>query len=174
METQSNPNDFKVVQFQNTTNFDFTPEMGCMYDSRPVFGISGEACIKAGETMTLPYHIGMLLAQNLAKAVMVRQAPVADTPGVPTGVPLWDTAKLESLKNSYIKELYSEQKPIAQTETDRLIATVIPPTANPAAPLVFQDKGDVLAELERRNIPHDKRKSKIELEKLLQNPVEQK
>ena len=37
----SNPNDFKVVEFINSTDFNFTPEMGCMYDGRPIFGISG-------------------------------------------------------------------------------------------------------------------------------------
>lgn len=202
MENVSNPNDFKVVQFHNSTDFDFTPELGCMYDSRPIFGISGAPCIKAGETITLPYHVGNQLATNLAKALMTKNAPVTDVAGIPTGVPLWNTTQLEEKKQSFLKELYSEVRPVAQTETDKLMAkveeykklvedalgqrsatgeantasdpattgdaTVIAPAGTTDAPITFQDKADVLAELEKRNIPHDKRKNKVELEKLLQ------
>lgn len=67
----SNPNDFKVVEFVNSTNFDFTTDMGCMYDGRPIFGMSGFAGIKAGERLSLPYHIGQQLAVNLAKQSLI-------------------------------------------------------------------------------------------------------
>ncbi len=222
--TVSNPNDFKVVEFHNSTDFDFTPEMGCMFDSRPISGMTGKAGIAAGESITLPYHVGRRLAENLAKQVMVRRAPTVDAAGIPTGVPLWDSVALENLKKSYFKELYSESKPIAQTETDRLMAKVEEykqmveklldqkPTQQVAAPVQqaqptvaptvvtesnpvtvpetgtenngnvipdvpntpstgneFQDKQDVIAELEKRGIKHDKRKSKSDLEALLKN-----
>lgn len=120
----SNPNDFKVVDFTNKTDFDFTPEMGCMFDSRPIFGTSGSQGIKAGESIKLPYHIGHRLAVNLAKAVMTRKAPVKDPDGVPTGVPLWDETALRNLKNTFIADLYTEAKPIAETEVDRLMKKV--------------------------------------------------
>lgn len=186
----SNPNDFRVVDFTNRTNFDFTSEMGCMFNGNPIFGVSGEAGIKAGESLKLPYHVGQRLATNLAKAAILRQAPAVDPAGIPTGVPLWDAAKLESLKNSFITDLYSQQKPVAQTETERLMQMVtelnkvvedaglkkkeeVAPAEAVAAPeaseapKVYQDKQEVILELEKRGIKHDKRKGKEDLEKLL-------
>lgn len=211
-QPSSNPNDFKVVELHNSTDFDFTPDMGCMFDSRPISGVRIAAGIAAGETVMLPYHVGHRLAVNLAKAVLTRQAPKVDPQGVPTGVPLWSAERLEELKNSFLKDKYSEAKPIGMTETDRLMAKVeeykqlvekalaqpgaVPtapaptpaPATAPVAPapsatdpvantpevkdpevpkVVFQDKAEVIAELEKRNIQHDKRKSKADLEKLL-------
>lgn len=178
----SNPNDFKVVDFTNKTDFDFTPEMGCMFDSRPIFGILGVSGIKAGESIKLPYHIGHRLATNLAKAVMTRQAP-PDQPGVPTGVPLWNESKLLALKNSFITDLYSEAKPIAETEVDRLINKVAElnklveenivrkvdetPAIVESTPGIYKDKAEVIAELTKRNISFDARQSKANLEKLI-------
>lgn len=176
-----NPNDFKVVVFNNATEFDFTPEMGCMYDSRPIFGISGNS-IAPGESMTLPYHVGHRLAENLAKYVLNQGSsknPKLDAQGQPMVAAIWDTERLERLKNTYLKELYSQERPIAQSETDRLMAEVeklrnfvtekmgesqsgqLPSTTG------YQDKAQVIAELEKRGITHDKRKSKADLEKLL-------
>lgn len=186
----SNPNDFKVVDFTNKTNFDFTPEMGCMFDSHPIFGISGAKGIKAGESIKLPYHIGHRLATNLAKAVMTRRAPTLDPAGIPTGVPLWSEAALTELKSSFITDLYSEARPIAETEVDRLmkkvnelntlVQSVLPKEAvseavKPAEAQAsvstdasaYQDKAEVIAELTKRNVAHDPRQTKAELEKLL-------
>lgn len=206
----SNPNDFKVVDFTNREDFTFTPEMGCMYDGRPIFGITGAPGINGGESMKLPYHVAQRLAVNLAKAVMVRNAPATDAPGNPVGKPLWDSVALEARKNSYLTDLYVEEKPVAMSETDKLMAKVeeykkmvevligenktglapiIDGVQYPARPVTkvvgddnapsdltpvgkqgYQDKAEVIAELEKRNIPHDKRKGKDFLEKLLNTP----
>lgn len=184
----SNQNDFKVVSFHNSTDFDFTPEMGCMFDGRAINGVSGTIGIAKGEKMTLPYHIGHRIAINLAKAVMTRSAPTVDPAGIPTGVPIWDEVKLEALKNSFITDLYADAKPVAMTETDKLMAKVeelrkfveqnvqtntpeiteVESTEKVASQQgVYLDKQDVIAELEKRGIPHDKRSKKDELEKLL-------
>lgn len=227
-QQNSNPNDFKVVDLKNSTDFDFTPDMGCMYDSRPISGIRIPSGIAAGETVTLPYHVGHRLAVNLAKAVLTRQAPSVDAAGIPTGVPLWDPARLEGLKNSFLTDKYTEARPVAQTETDRLMErveaykklvenvvgkdavdavdagltpaaavesapapaaapvapavaevapAVVPPVSEaPKAPespapngITYQDKQEVIAALEALKIPHDKRKNKADLEKLLPN-----
>lgn len=176
----NNQNDHKVLSFQNSTEFDFTPDMGAMYDGRPVNGKSGKPGIESGETVILPYHIGNQLALNLAKMVSLNTAPKKDADGIPTGVPLWDTDKLEKLQLSFIKDLYTEDKPVAMTETDKLMAKVeeykamvdklIPNVEEKAVAsekTEFQDKQEVIAELEKREIVHDKRKSKDELVKLL-------
>lgn len=120
----SNPNDFKVVQFHNKTDFAFTPEMGCMFDGRPISGITGAPGVSAGESLTLPYHIGHRLAINLAKIVKLRRAPLADEPNNPVGKPLWGEEDLENVKNSFLTDLYTEAKPTPVTETDRLMAKV--------------------------------------------------
>lgn len=190
--TVNNQNDFKVVEFHNSTDFTFTPEMGCMYDGRPISGISGSVGIKEGETTTLPYHIAHRIAENLAKYVLINGSsknPPKDSEGNPIIAAIWDSTRLDAIKNSYLKDLYVEEKPIAQTETDRLmakveeykamvdklvekdagpvVAPVSTPEASVAGALVFQDKQDVIKELERLNIAHDKRKSLAELSKLL-------
>ena len=123
-----NPNDYKVVEFHNSADFTFTPEMGCMFDGRPIFGITGAPGINTGESMTLPFHVGNILATNLAKAVMVRQAPVDTMATINQGgslaKPLWSTERLDELKKSFLKELYTEARPIQETETDRLMRKV--------------------------------------------------
>lgn len=176
----SNPNDFKVVTFQNKSDLDFTPELGCMYDSRPIFGASG-ASIKPGESVVLPFHIGNLLAKNLAKAVLNAQA-TQDKPGIPTGIALWDNDGLSKLQQSFLVEMHTEEKPAEMSETDKLMAKVeeykslvdklIPQKEEPTeaeAPEVstYKDKAEVIAELKKRDIKFDARKSKADLEKLL-------
>lgn len=182
----TNPNDFKVVDFTNSTDFTFTPAMGCMYDGRPIFGITGAPGINAGESLKVPYHIGHRLATNLAKKVMIDKAP-ADAVGVPTGVPLWNSEGLESLKNSFLTELYSEERAVSMSETDKLmakveeykkmvetlIATGVAPQQTSETVIgnesngLYQDKADVIAELVKRDIKFDARKNKAELEKLI-------
>lgn len=200
----SNPNDFKVVEFFNSTDFDFTPELGAMYDGRALF-------VGSGERKQFPYHVGHRLAENLAKAVLIKGAPLHDpNANNPTGTPLWGEEKVKQLKDSFLKELYVETAPIAQSETDRLmskvadleklfekekadkmqkgepvkdtihtVAELVDPGTNlnpgqtaptPVAadkPKVYQDKQEVMAELEKRGITHDKRMGKSNLEKLL-------
>lgn len=172
-DAHTNPNDYKVVEFHNSTDFDFTPELGAMYDSRPFF-------VKSGEKRQLPYHVGHRLAENLAKQVMLKKAPLHDpTANNPTGTPLWGTEALESIKNSFLTNLYTEEKPIAKSQTDLLMEKVAQlekmiqtpkeePKASTETPSAdFQDKQQVIAELDKRGIKHDKRKNKAELEKLL-------
>ena len=190
---QSNPNDYKVVTLTNKETFGFTPDLGCMYDGRPIFGTSGASGIQPGESVTLPYHVGNLLALNLAKAAMMRRAPTIDAAGIPTGVPLWDEVKLLALKGSYLTELYVEEQPAMVTETDRLMAKVeeykamveklIPkqeedksPESNPSEPeevlastssKAYLDKAEIIAELTKRGIKHDPRSTRDSLKKLL-------
>ncbi len=186
----SNPNDFKVVEFFNSTNFDFTPELGAMFDGRALF-------VGSGEKKQFPYHIGHRLAENLAKAVLIKGAPLHDPASLnPVGTPLWGDEGVRKIKNSFLTELYTDEKPIAQTETDRLMARVaqleelfakkqavevaegkfekpavqtvqeiVAPSLS--KPKSYQDKAEVIAELEKKGIAHDKRQSKAALEKLL-------
>lgn len=196
-DTVSNPNDYKVVTFHNSTDFGFTPDMGCMYDGRVINGRQGGPGINAGESMTLPYHIGHRLAVNLAKIVMIRgDKPTLDAQGHPMIKAIWNDVELERLKNSFITELYSEDKPATMSETDILMAKVEEmkktmdilmaksETPKEETPVVnsgtvtstepvqteqkaYQDKQEVIAELTKRNIKFDARQNKANLEKLL-------
>jgi len=183
-----NPNDFKVVSFHNPTTYAFTPEMGCMYDSKPIHGKDGIPGIAPGETLILPYHVGQQLAKNLAKRILnTSPAATVDPSGIPTGVPIWSEARLEEEKSKLIKELYTEEKPVQQSETDKLMAKVDEYKAmveklmsgetstkeeeiiqaEVSGKTVYVDKQEVIQELEKREIKHDKRQSKESLEKLL-------
>lgn len=176
------PNDYKVVEFHNSQDFDFTPELGAMYDGRPLF-------VGKGERRQFPFHIGNRLAENLAKAVMVKGAPAHNPDDRnPTGTALWNDDKLAKLKESFMTELYTDETPIAQSQTELLMAKVAeleklvkkdespakesssesaPETQEPEPPKTYRDKQEVIKELEARGISHDKRKGKEELEQLL-------
>ncbi len=120
----SNPNDFKVVTFHNSTEFGFTPDMGCMFDGRAINGNGGPG-IQVGEKKMLPYHIGHRLAINLAKRVLnTSPSATVDAAGIPTGVPVWDPERLKNLALTFITEEYSEDKPAQESETDKLMAKV--------------------------------------------------
>lgn len=183
----SNPNDFKVVDFVNNTDFDFTPAMGSMYDSRPIFGMTGIAGIAAGERISLPYHIGHQLALNLAKQCLIRKALPHDPKDAnPTGTPLWNEEGIEIMKNSFLTELYTNEKPVAMSETDKLMAQVaelnklvrdnLPNmkkdsdenvTVETAGSSIYKDKAEVIAALKAKGITYNARDSKATLEKLL-------
>lgn len=178
-EQHSNPNEYKVVSFHNSTDFRFTPEMGCMYNGRAVNGADNEPGIAAGETRLMRYDMGQQLALNLAKAVMLRSAPKTDVANAPQGVSLWSEDGLLKLKASFVSEVYSEERPKAMSEADMLFQKMeelnklqakleqklgeVETTTSSN----YQDKAEVIAELEKRGIQHDKRKNKAELEKLL-------
>jgi hypothetical protein len=187
----SNPNDFKVVEVFNSTDFDFTPELGCMYDGKPLL-------LNSGEKRQYPYHVGYLLATNLAKAVLIKGAPLHDpNANNPVGTPLWGDDGIEKMRNRFMTELYSESRPVQQSQADILMAKVaeleklfkekqaketvsvaptevdsaekpVTPTDSPKSDKkVYLDKAEVIAELTKRGIAHDKRQGKDTLEKLL-------
>ncbi len=177
--TVSNPNDFKVVSFHNKEAFGFTPEMGCMYNGQGINGITGAPGVNAGESLTVPYHIGQQLAINLAKVALTRSAPAIDPAGIPTGVPLWDTVKLNNLKNSYLTELYTEARPMQITDADKMMAKLeeykkMTEALTSKVDAIAQSKIEtpvttqtVIAELTKRGIKFDARQNKENLTKLL-------
>lgn len=102
------PNEFKVVSVKNITDFDFTPELGCMFDGRPLF-------VAAGETRNFPFHVGNKLAENLAKQILLRRSPSVDVQNDqknPIGTVLWGDGDIDKLKAEIMKELYTEEAPL--------------------------------------------------------------
>lgn len=173
-------NDFKIVTFKNISNFDFTPVLGAMYDSRPIFGKTGSKSIVPGEEIMLPYHVGFRLAVNLAKAIFMKAvpAPEYEKGSDKTEKPVYNDETLaEKVKEILIGE-YQEERPIAESETDKLIRkyeelnTLVQTLKGDqkVTPAGYKDKKEVITELEKRGIKHDPRKSKADLEKLLSSP----
>lgn len=150
-----NPKDFVVVSFRNNADFGFTPEMGCMYDGRPIHGAQGGPGINIGESMTLPYHVGRQLAVNLAKIVKIRRSPAQDTSA--TGLaaiakPLWNDEDLETTTQSFLTELYTEERATPKSQTDllmekveeykKMVEQLLPPTP---APVIAEAPAEVVS-----------------------------
>ncbi len=170
--------DFKVVTLKNISDFDFTPVLGAMFNSRPIFGKTKSGCIAVGEELNFPYHIGKRLAINLAKQILVRQIPPPEygkgDPAQQGVIGSFGDEQVSTLVAKIFISEYQEEKPIKETETDILMRKfeelnkqVAELKSEKVSPDGFKDKQEVIAELEKREIPHDKRKNKAELEKLL-------
>ncbi len=169
-------NDHKVVTFKNISTFEFTPALGAMFNSRPIFGKAKEGCIGIGEELFFPYHVGYRLAVNLAKQMLVREdKPVVYGEGDPArSSALFGEEQISKLLPQILVGEYQEEKPIKESETDILMKkfeelnkTVESLKSGSVSSVGYQDKQEVIAELEKRGVVHDKRKSKAELEKLL-------
>lgn len=175
-----NENDYKVVTFKNISDIDFTPVLGAMFDSKPIFGKTKEGCIAAGEELYFPYHVGKRLAINLAKHILLKRMPL---PEVGKGDPsqLGSSAsitdeKIDEIVSKILVGEYAEEKPMKETETELMMKkfeelnkTVEALKGTKVASEGYQDKKEVIEELERRGIEHDKRKSKDILEALLKD-----
>lgn len=170
--------DFKVVTFKNISDFDFTPVLGAMFNSRPIFGKTKAGCIAVGEELNFPYHIGRRLAINLAKQILVKQIP---DPVYGTGDPAQQNSKLafgDEQINAICAKIfvgeYQEEKPVKESETDILLRKfeelnkqVAELKAEKVSPEGFKDKKQVIEELTKKGITFDARKNKADLEKLL-------
>lgn len=169
-------NDYKVVKFKNISDFEFTPTLGAMFNSSPIFGRVKKHCIDIGEELSFPYHVGRRLAINLAKQILLKKdKPQEYGVGDPArSSALFGDEQIEELVKSILISEYQEEKPIKETETDILLRKfeelnkeVASLKSEKVTPEGYQDKQQVIAELEKRGIAHDKRKNKSELEKLL-------
>lgn len=171
-------NDHKIVRFTNISYFDFTSEMGAMYGGVPYF-------VPAGKSMLMPMPIGDHLATHLARQIILQKAPIRDekeTDGKGSDRKLWDENVINGLKAKIVTEQYEEERLAPTSEADRIKQKVedlnrnFPPEVKlasdpskdgPDAPSRFQDKADVIAELNKRGIKFDARGNKAKLEVLL-------
>lgn len=171
-----NENDIKVVTFKNISSIEFTPVLGAMFNSRPIFGKIEAGKIMPSEELLFPYHIGRRLAINLAKLMLVRELPAPDHgKGDPSVVQKgFGDEEVKNLVNLILISEYKEEKPIKESETDILLKkfeelnkTVEDLKGAKIASEGFKDKKQVIEELTKKGITFDARKSKAELEKLL-------
>lgn len=152
----------KVVRVTNISNFDFTPEMGAMYDGRPF-------PLRAGESNLYPYVIGEHIARHLARQIKLKDAPVRDASeldGRGNDQPLWSLADENALKAAIMSDSYTEEV----STTPKSAADILVDQANALnqqGPSSYKDKAEVIKELTRRQIPFNARDTKANLEKLL-------
>lgn len=156
----------KIFRLTNKTDFDFTPAMGAMYG-----GIAYP--IPAGKSLLAPKPMAKLLAKHLARQVFIKKAPIRDekeTDGKGTDRALWTEEDIQRTAEKFLADEYEEAKPEPQSEAQRMAEKVrllneAFPTSSPSS--TVRDKAEVIAELEKKGIPHDKRSTKEKLEALL-------
>jgi len=176
-----NPKENSVARFTNITDHAW---------SHPFGGVP--YAFEAGESRLMPFPVVEHLAKHLAMHIFItgdRSAQTYDgsdaTQG--SGAPLWNEESLAKLQATIISETFDMEKPKVKTEMelmqeqiDKLNASIglkedVVEPLTPEAPLTppltaegFKDKSEVIAELQKRNIPFDARGSKATLEKLLE------
>lgn len=161
----------KIVRFTNIAAFDFLPEMGAMYGGIPYF-------VARGKSLLMPLPIGRHLAKHLARQIMLQKAPSRtekELDGKGSDRKLWDARGVDELMAKIITEVYEEEAPKVLSEAEiqaKRIADLNKGEADDGQPGIgspssYKDKAEVIAELKKREIPFDARKSKADLEKLL-------
>lgn len=181
-----NESDYKIVRVTNISDFDFTGELGARFGGRDFF-------VPVGGSILTPLTIGNHLATHLARQILIRKSPIRDAnqvDGRGSDRPLWDDAIIGELKAKIMVEVYEEEKKTPQTEADRLAAkvaelnkvvaveatavggnvdasTIVPVEDSSSSAVVYKDKAEVIAELQKKNVSFDARASKSKLEELL-------
>lgn len=173
-----NPKDLTVVRITNISNFDFTGELGARYG-----GI--DYPLRAGASKLMPFGVADHLATHLARQIMLTDAPTRDDnhedgrggESKRSDRKLWDEAGVEELKKRIITEGYDEEMVAPKSEAEVMkaridamnkdfpYASTTPESSTTSA--VYQDKAEVIAELNKRGIKFDARSNKEKLEELL-------
>lgn len=183
-----NDKEYRIVRITNIAPFDFTGELGARFGGT-------NFPILAGESKLFPLYLGEHLAMHLARQIIIQKAPIRDekqTDGKGTDRPLWDEAGIKELTKKIMVEVYQEDKPPIVSEADAIVnrvkdlnktvagmeeENVKTPAGNvqfagamdenQSSDVVYQDKGEVIAELDKRGIKYDPRSSKAMLESFL-------
>ncbi len=149
----------RIVRFTNITNEDFTHS----YHAQPF-------TVKANETLLFPYDLGRLLAKHLARKILFA--------GLSRDKLVMDRAPYSGDdENSLIAKIMSDaahmpvspqlsEAQIVRKRVDELNANP-PEGADPQAVKDGRTKADVIAEMEKLNLPVDKRSSMAKLEETL-------
>jgi hypothetical protein len=179
--TQMNDSDYKIVRITNISDFDFTGDIGARFAGRDFF-------IPAGGSLLVPQTVGDHLAMHLARQILIRKAPTRDAnqlDGKGSDRPLWDDSAIDEIKAKIMVNVFEEEKKNPLSEAERLAQRVdelnkavtieggnadasgITPTDVNNSALVYKDKAEVIAELEKKGASFDARLSKAKLEELL-------
>ena len=178
-----NENDLKIVRVTNIADFDFTGDLGARYGGR-------DFIIHAGKSLLVTLTIGDHLAKHLAQQILLRRAPGrtdAELAGKGSFTPLWDDNVIADLKKKIISEVYEQEKPVVLTPEEQIqkkvdqmnhaekeiekeaaggniSAASIEMSEEQTGPVIYRDKADVIAALEKKGVKFDARASKDSLE----------
>lgn len=160
-------NETKILKVTNITNFDFTPDMGAMYDGH-------QYPLRAGKSLLAPFTVANHLAKHLARQIVIQEAPIRDekeTDGNGKDRPLFTEESIEIIKGKILSEAYEEEKaPViseSQARADKMAELNDVADPEVKAGKGYKDKAEVIAELEKREIPFNARLGKAKLEELL-------
>lgn len=172
----SDPNAGKVVTFTNLSDSDFTHS----FSGTPYF-------VPAGATLQFPYHLGKHLATHLSRKMLISQDkgatqydPKDATSANGNGTVLWNEETEGKLVDRILGEVYTHEIEKPKTELELLKEKVAElnkfnqeflkgnnmPSEGSEKPVdeSFKDKGEIIAELKKKGLTVDARKSKASLE----------
>lgn len=166
-------NEGKVVRFTNITDERFEHAFG----GTPFF-------VEAGESKLMPWTIADHLATHLARKILLKNDaslsvydPKDPTGGV--GKPIWNADEEAKVKSKILGEIMEQAVEAEKTEVEKLqeqikklnefVASKFGSEEQPKVVQEgqYQDKAEVIAELEKRGIQFDARQKKEKLEELL-------
>lgn len=156
-------NENVVVKITNISDFDFTSDMGAMYG-----GVAYP--LPAGGSMLVPSDLGKHLAKHLARQIIIRQAPLAGSNEDNSAGTLMTEEAEQALIAKIVSDAYTEEKAPVKTQDQVLqdkVAQMNQEAQTETAPAEYQDKAQVIDELNKRGIKFDARKGKAALEALL-------
>ena len=127
--------------------------------------------LSAGESKLLPYDVGDHIATHLARHILLaKDSPQAGTKADNSASRFMTKEKVEELKAQIISDSYEEEAPVAKTEDElraEKIAKLNKETDSKTASKDYKDKGEVMAELDKRGIKYNARLVKAKLVELL-------
>ena len=154
----------KVVSFTNKSSKDFEHA----YGGQPYF-------VKAGETKLYPYELAEHLAKHLARRMLLEKDTSATTfdpndPTKGTGQALWNEETEKNLIDKLLGDPMTQTVEPPKSENEVILEKVTQLNTNlgETVPTVgYQDKKEVIDELNKRGIKFDARLTKVKLEDLL-------
>jgi len=144
----------RIVRFTNISNEDFTH----LYHGQPF-------TIKAAESLLFPFDLGRHLSKHLARKILFSKASIADLKNDRVPFSNEDEGSLIAKilgeeTNSPVSKALSEDEILRQRIAELNVN-------KPEGVLEGRTKADVIADMEKLNLPVDKRLSMAKLEEQL-------
>lgn len=161
--------DLQIVKVTNISNKDFTADSGARFNGR-------DYSIPAGKSLRCPQTLGEHLAKHLARMIFLQNSEVN---GKANELAIWSEEDENNLISKIISFEEIEEAKQHKTADDILKEKVMQLNQDVGEEVleindkngnvVYNDKAEIIAELEKRGITFNPRSSKSVLEELLKN-----
>ena len=161
--------DLQIVKVTNISNKNFTADSGARFNGR-------DYSIPAGKSLRCPQTLGEHLAKHLARMIFMQNAEIS---GKQNELAIWSEEDEKNLINKIISFEEMEESIQHKTADDILKEKVMQLNQDVGEEVleindkngnvVYNDKAEIIAELEKRGITFNPRSSKSVLEELLKN-----